>query len=92
MLRKFVHDGLHEFWWNGSTQSIQKDLVKRVKVRLSVMNAATNLSQIRACGWDLHQLKGDRKGTWSLSVNGSIRITFRWDNGDCVDVNLEQYH
>ena len=41
---------------------------------------------------DFHQLKGKRKGTYAMSVSGNYRITFRWDDGDVVDVDFEDYH
>jgi toxin HigB-1 len=43
-------------------------------------------------GLELHQLKGKRKGTWSVSVSGNWRITFVFDGMDVVDVNYEDYH
>ena len=44
--------------------------------------------------WKAHQLTGDRKGTWSLSVTRNRRLTFRIDNAEreIYDVNLEDYH
>lgn len=38
------------------------------------------------------ELKGDRKGTYAVSVSGNRRISFRFDGGDAADVNLEDYH
>lgn len=43
-------------------------------------------------GWRLHQLTGDRKGTWSVSVSGNWRITFEFSGTDTVNVNLEDYY
>ncbi len=43
-------------------------------------------------GYDLHQLKGDRKDIWSISVSGNWRITFRFIDGDAEILNLEDYH
>jgi proteic killer suppression protein len=43
-------------------------------------------------GLDLHELKGNRKGTSALKVSGNWRVTFRLENGDAVDVNYEDYH
>jgi proteic killer suppression protein len=43
-------------------------------------------------GLRLHELKGDRKGTWSVSVSGSWRVTFSFDGKDAVDVDYEDYH
>ena len=43
-------------------------------------------------GYRLHQLKGDRKGIWSITVNRNWRITFEFDEGNAYIVNYEDYH
>jgi toxin HigB-1 len=43
-------------------------------------------------GWKLHPLKGDMAGHWSVRVNGNWRLTFRFENGDAVHVNYQDYH
>lgn len=43
-------------------------------------------------GWGLHELKGRRKGISSVAVRANWKITFRFENGDIYDVNLEDYH
>lgn len=43
-------------------------------------------------GFKFHGLKGDRRGTYAAAVSGSLRITFRFAEGDALDVNLEDYH
>ena len=40
----------------------------------------------------LHPLTGNRRGTWSVQVSGNWRLTFRFEDGEAVDVNLEDYH
>lgn len=92
VLRSFQHDALRNFFENGSTRGLDAQLAKRLRVRLDVMNVASELSEIAAQGWNLHPLKGDREGVWSLWVNASWRLTFRFQEGDCFDVNLERYH
>ena len=44
--------------------------------------------------WRAHQLVGDRKGVWSLSVTKNWRLTFRIDQREIeiVDLNYEDYH
>ncbi|MDQ3687321.1 MAG: type II toxin-antitoxin system RelE/ParE family toxin, partial [Acidobacteriota bacterium] len=49
-------------------------------------------SDVDLPGYRLHELKGDRKGTWSLTVSGNWRITFTFSEGDAYDVDLEDYH
>jgi proteic killer suppression protein len=44
-------------------------------------------------GLGLHELSGDRKGTWSVKVSGNWRVTFTFSGGgDADDVDYEDYH
>ena len=43
-------------------------------------------------GLRLHELSGDRKGIWSVTVNGNWRVTFRFIGRDAEIVNYEDYH
>ncbi len=40
----------------------------------------------------LHELKGDRAGIWSVTVQANWRITFRFAEGDAEVVDYEDYH
>ena len=44
--------------------------------------------------WGAHPLKGDRKGTWSLTVTRDWRLTFRIDadTKKIIDMNFEDCH
>jgi len=42
-------------------------------------------------GLRLHELKGDRKGTWSVTVSGNWRVTFRFEGKDALDVDYVDY-
>jgi proteic killer suppression protein len=92
MILPFRHKGLKDFFERGTRRRITAALAARIGRRLDVLNAATELRDIRAHGFDLHRLKGDRNEEWSISVSGNWRITFRFENGDVRDVDLEDYH
>jgi toxin HigB-1 len=62
---------------------------------LAFLDDMRHLEELRAlAAWKAHTLIGDRKGTWSLSVTGNRRLTFRIDTAEreICDVNLEDYH
>ena len=40
----------------------------------------------------LEQLKGKRKGTWSIRVNDQWRVCFRFEGGNVYDVEIVDYH
>ena len=92
MIGSFRHKGLKEFFETGNKRGIRPELVSRLGRRLDVLEAALELNDIDAHGFNLHRLKGNRQGEWAISVSGNWRITFRFVNSEALDVNLEDYH
>jgi len=45
-----------------------------------------------APGNNLHPLKGDLEGRWSVSVSGNWRLAFRFAGEDVSGVDYEDYH
>jgi proteic killer suppression protein len=43
-------------------------------------------------GFQLHELRGDRKGQWAISVNGNWRVTFEFRDGNAFVLDYEDYH
>ena len=43
-------------------------------------------------GLSLHELHGQRKGTWAVKVSGSWRVTFGFTGKDADRVDYEDYH
>lgn len=43
-------------------------------------------------GYRFHPLKGDRRGVYAVAVSGNWRLTFRFQDDDAWDVDLEDYH
>jgi proteic killer suppression protein len=43
-------------------------------------------------GSGLHALTGPLKGYWAVSVSGNWRVTFRFENGQAIDVDYLDYH
>ena len=74
-------------------REIRRDLVRRARNILTALIAASDIAGVEGPpGWRIHQLTGDRAGTWSLSVSGNWRITFRLDKDEICNLNLEDYH
>jgi len=92
MIKSFKHKGLKEYWETGNTKGIPAQLAKKIDSRLAVIDDAKEIEDINYPGFDLHELKGDRKGTWAVKVSGNWRITFKFVEGDAYEVNLEDYH
>ena len=92
MIGSFRHKGLKDFFETGSKRGISPELAARIARRLDVLEAAQQVGDIDAHGFNLHRLKGERQNEWSISVSGNWRITFRFVKGEALDLNLEDYH
>jgi toxin HigB-1 len=92
VIKSFRHNALKRFFETGQAKGIPADMGKRLKIRLDFLNRATILEDLNFPGWALHALKGSRKGEHAITVTGNFRLTFRFENGDVRDVNLEDYH
>ena len=74
-------------------RELRPDLVKRARNILAVLISASGMDQVNGPpGWRIHQLKGDREGTWSISVSGNWRLTFDLEKGEICNLDLEDYH
>jgi proteic killer suppression protein len=91
MIQSFRHKGLAKLWNKGDPKGVRNDLVDRVRRRLTALDAAEDLRELDMPGWGVHQLHGVPV-RFALSVNGPWRITFEWEDGDALRVDLEQYH
>lgn len=61
--------------------------------KLELLNAAERIDELRVPpGNRLEALKGNRKGQWSIRINGQWRICFRWLDHAAFDVEIVDYH
>jgi proteic killer suppression protein len=92
-IRSIEHRGLKRFIEDDDARELRRDLVARIRRVLTALILAPDVKSILGPpGWRIHQLTGDRAGTWSISVSGNWRITFKLEEGAIVNLNLEDYH
>ena len=93
IIRSIKHRGLRRFIENDDPRELRPDLVNRTRNILAALISAANMDGVQGPpGWRVHQLVGDRAGTWSLSVSGNWRITFEIEGGEITNLDLEDYH
>lgn len=92
MIKSFKHKGLQVFFETGSKKGIQAKHASKLRMQLAALDTAQVIEDIDIPGYRLHQLKGQRKDIWSITVNGNWRVTFEFKNGDVYIVNYEDYH
>jgi len=93
IIRSVQHRGLLRLIEDDDSRELRADLVKRLRNILAALIVAADMNAVAGPpGWRVHQLKGDRAGTWSISVSGNWRITFDIKQGEICNLDLEDYH
>ncbi len=90
-IRNCRHKGLQELFVSGRSARLG---VRYAKNALRILDVLNRMQDPQDCAGlkDFHELKGNRKGTYSMHVTGNYCITFKWDGRDAYDLNFEDYH
>lgn len=94
-IRNVLHKGLRRFIEDDDTSGIQAAVAEKLRRIITFLQDMEREAELKTVpNWKAHQLKGDRKGTWSLSVTKNWRLTFRIDQAviEIIDLNYEDYH
>jgi proteic killer suppression protein len=89
MTGSFRHKGLAELFETGKGRKVQPKHLKRLKLILTALNAATHAGQMNMPGMRFHSLRGGRHAVW---VDENYRVTFRFESGHAYEVDYEDYH
>lgn len=93
MIRSFADAETERFYTSGKSRRLPTGIRTRAARRLTQLDAATCLEDLRVPPSNqLETLKGDRKGQWSIRINGQWRICFRFNKDDAFDVEIVDYH
>jgi toxin HigB-1 len=92
VIASFKQRGLKRLFERGDRSHIGADLIHRIENILSALDAADTPLALDLPGYRLHQLKGDRRGYWAVTVRANWRIIFHFENGDARDIELVDYH
>lgn len=65
--------------------------IPKLRLVLTALDVASEPDDLRLPSFRLHKLSGDREGQWSVTVQASWRIVFRFDGPDVTGVDLVDY-
>ena len=93
MIRSFA-DAETELVFNGKvSRKLPPDIQQTARRKLRAIRRVRAPHQLALPGGNrFKELKGSRKGTYSVRINDQWRITFRWVEGNAHDVRIEDYH
>ena len=76
----------------GSAKGIQSNHARKLRMQLAALDTAQSIEDMDIPGYRLHQLKGERKGYWAITVNANWRLTFEFVDGNVHILNYQDYH
>jgi plasmid maintenance system killer protein len=94
-IRNVIHRGLRRFIERDDASGLSPAVVEKVRNILTFLQEMEDARELRDVpSWRVHQLTGDRKGTWSLTVTRNWPLTSRIDRteGEILDLDYEDYH
>jgi proteic killer suppression protein len=92
MIENIRHKGLRKFYEEGETRFLPAEQLDKIRRMLSYLDAAQRPDAMNLPGFRFHQLTGNYKGFYSVTVTGNWRIIFRFQDGQALDVNYLDYH
>lgn len=92
MIENFKDRRLKRLYERGDRSKIRADFVDKVECILARLDQALVIEDMDLPGYRLHELKGDLKGFWSVSISGDWWIIFCFENGKADDVEMIDYH
>ena len=94
-IRSVVHKGLRRLIENDDAAGLPAAVAPKVRKIVTFLQDMEHEAELRTVPvWKAHQMTGDRKDVWSLSVTKNWRITFHIarEEIEIVDLNFEDYH
>ena len=92
MIKSFQHKGLRHFFEDDDGRKLPQDMLARIALILSTLQASQEIEGMDIPSFRLHPLKGELKGFYSVTVRANWRIVFRFEDGQAFDVDFVDYH
>ena len=93
-IRSISHKGLRRLIEEGAVTGLPANSAAKIEAIITFLISAADAERVQKLqAWKAHQLRGDRKGTWSLNVTRNWRITFEVNAAiEIENLNFEDYH
>lgn len=93
MIRSFACKETEALFCRNRVKKIPINIQSVALRKLRMLDAAINLDDLKIPpGNRLEQLKGDRKGQYSIRINDQWRVCFNFWNSNALEVEITDYH
>ena len=92
MITSFRHRGLKALYRGRTTRYVAPEHVETLRDIFAALDRSSVPKGMDLPGFGLHKMHGQFEGHYAVSVSGNWRVTFRFEDGEAVDVNYVDYH
>ena len=93
MIKSFNSRETEKIWYGEISKRLPIQIQNIARRKLRMLNNSCKIMEIRIPPSNrLEALQGKRKGQYSIRINIKWRICFNWENGDCYNVEIIDYH
>lgn len=93
MIKSFNSKETEKIWNGEVSKKLPGDIQRIARRKLRMLNNSITMNDLKIPPANrLKALKDDRKGQYSIRINDQWRICFKWENGDCYNVEVVDYH
>ena len=92
MILSFRHRGLEALYEGRTARRVAPEHVQKLRDILAALDHSGGPGDMDLPGFRLHPLKGELAGHHAVRVSGNWRVTFRFEEGQAVDVDYVDYH
>ena len=92
MIRSWRHKGLQQFYQTGTLKWIQAQHKPRLTIILQYLDAAVKPDDMALPGMYYHKLKGNRRGSYAVTVQTNWRVVFTFIGKHAMQVDYLDYH
>lgn len=94
MIKSFRSKPLKKFHETGDSSKLAVRTPAQLRSlhrKLAFLNSAAQPEDMNLPGWGFHGLQGVPK-RYSVTASANYRLTYGWQDGDAIDLDLEDYH
>lgn len=92
MITSIKHKGLKNFYEEGDASKLDKRYLVKIEMLMTALDAVTEEKDIIALGKNIHKLKGNYETYWSLSISRNVRMIFKFNKPNIIEIDLLDYH
>ena len=93
MIVDFSDDETEKIWNGNVSKKFPFEIQNVARRKLRMLNNAHDIADLRIPPANrLEKLKGNLEDYYSIRINDKYRIIFIWDTGNCLKVEIIDYH